>query len=51
LIQTGWYRIGNPVSQQNTPVTIAYPEMVAKIFPYFKQPKIPEFGTVNLWFL
>jgi hypothetical protein len=39
------------VSQQNIPVTIAYPEMVAKIFPYFKQPKIPEFGTNNLWFL
>lgn len=39
------------VSQQNIPVTIAYPEMVAKIFPFFKQPKIPEFGTDNLWFL
>ena len=39
------------VSQQNIPVTIAYPEMVAKIFPFFKQPKIPEFGTNNLWFL
>lgn len=39
------------VSQQNIPVTIAYPEMVAKIFAYFKQPYIPEFGTDNLWFL
>ncbi len=39
------------VSQQNIPVTIAYPEMVAKIFSHFKQPYIPEFGTDNLWFL
>ena len=39
------------VSQQNIPVTIAYPEMVAEIFSHFKQPHIPEFGTDNLWFL
>lgn len=39
------------VSQQNIPVTIAYPEMVAQMFPYFKQPQIPEFGIDNLWFL
>ena len=39
------------VSQQNIPVTISYPEMVAKMFPYFKQPQIPEFGTDKLWFL
>jgi deoxyribodipyrimidine photolyase-like uncharacterized protein len=39
------------VSQQNIPVTIAYPEMVAEIFSHFKQPYIPEFGTDNLWFL
>ncbi|MFZ6024537.1 MAG: Piwi domain-containing protein [Bacteroidota bacterium] len=39
------------VSQQNIPVTISYPEMVAQMFPYFKQPQIPEFGTDKLWFL
>jgi hypothetical protein len=39
------------VSQQNIPVTISYPEMVAQMFPYFKQPQIPEFGTAKLWFL
>lgn len=39
------------VSQQNIPVTIAYPEMVAEIFAHFKQPLIPEFGTDKLWFL
>ncbi|MBK8623783.1 MAG: hypothetical protein IPN79_19025 [Saprospiraceae bacterium] len=39
------------VSQQNIPVTIAYPEMVANIFSHFKQDYIPEFGKDNLWFL
>jgi len=39
------------VSQQNIPVTISYPEMVAQMYPYFKQPQIPEFGKDNLWFL
>lgn len=39
------------VSQQNTPVTIAYPEMVAKMFAYFKYDYIPPFGQNNLWFL
>ena len=39
------------VSQQNIPVTIAYPEMVANIFSHFKQHYIPEFGNDNLWFL
>ena len=39
------------VSQQNIPVTIAYPEMVATIYSHFKQHYIPEFGTDNLWFL
>ncbi len=37
--------------QQNLPVTIKYPEMVAQIFPYFKYDKLPEFGKENLWFL
>lgn len=39
------------VSQQNIPVTISYPEMVAQMYPYFRQPLIPEFGKDNLWFL
>ncbi|KAB1065130.1 Piwi domain-containing protein [Salibacter halophilus] len=39
------------VKQQNLPVTIKYPEMVAEVFPYFKSDKVPEFGENNLWFL
>ncbi|MCB0535990.1 MAG: hypothetical protein KDE33_00540 [Bacteroidetes bacterium] len=37
--------------QQSLPVTIKYPEMVAKIYPYFSQPKLSEFGKETLWFL
>lgn len=39
------------VSQQNLPVTLAYPEMVAEIFPYFKYDILPDFGKKTLWFL
>ena len=39
------------VSQQNLPVTIKYPELVAEMFPHFKNNEIPEFGKDNLWFL
>lgn len=39
------------VRQQNLPVTIKYPEMVAEMFPHFEGYKIPEFGKDNLWFL
>jgi len=39
------------VSQQSLPVTIKYPEMVAQIYPYFQNEKLPEFGQKNLWFL
>ncbi len=39
------------VSQQNLPVTIKYPEMVAEIFPYFSKDKLPEHGKESLWFL
>lgn len=39
------------VRQQNLPVTIKYPEMVAQIYPYFDDPVIPPFGLDNLWFL
>jgi len=39
------------VKQQNLPVTIKYPEMVAQIFPFFEGDKLPDFGKNNLWFL
>jgi hypothetical protein len=39
------------VSQQNLPVTLAYPEMVAEMFPYFKYEKLPDNGKNSLWFL
>ena len=39
------------VSQQNLPVTIKYPEMVAEIYPYFQHDKLADFGKENLWFL
>lgn len=39
------------VKQQNLPVTIKYPEMVAQIFPHFVGDKLPDFGKNNLWFL
>jgi hypothetical protein len=39
------------ISQQNIPVTTAYPEMVAKIYPHFENHSLTEFGQKNLWFL
>lgn len=39
------------VSQQNLPVTIKYPEMVAEMLPHFTDQEIPQFGKNNLWFL
>ena len=39
------------VSQQNLPVTIKYPEMVAEIAPHFLDPDIPDYGKDKLWFL
>jgi hypothetical protein len=39
------------VSQQNLPVTICYPEMVAEIFPHFTTDTMPPYGRTNLWFL
>ena len=39
------------VRQQNLPVTIKYPEMVAEIYPHFDGNEIPTFGKDNLWFL
>ncbi|MBD3638526.1 MAG: hypothetical protein HUJ25_14330 [Crocinitomicaceae bacterium] len=37
--------------QQNLPVTIKYPEMVAEMFPHFDGNEIPDFGKDKLWFL
>ncbi len=39
------------VKQQNLPVTIKYPEMVAQIAPHFDGDEIPQYGKDNLWFL
>jgi hypothetical protein len=39
------------IRQQNLPVTIKYPEMVAQMAPHFSDEDIPPFGKDNLWFL
>lgn len=39
------------VSQQNLPVTIKYPEMVAEMLPHFDGNEIPPRGQDSLWFL
>ncbi len=39
------------IKQQNMPITIKYPEMVAQIVPFFKEKELPPFGKSNLWFL
>ena len=39
------------IRQQNLPVTIKYPEMVAQIAPHFVGEEIPAYGKDNLWFL
>lgn len=39
------------VIQQNLPVTVKYPEMVAEIAPYFENTEIPLFGKNSPWFL
>lgn len=39
------------VSQQQLPVTVKYPEMVARMFPHFKSLSLPDFGRKSLWFL
>ena len=39
------------VSVKSLPVTVRYPEMVAKKFPFFDGDVIPEFGKQNFWFL
>lgn len=37
--------------QQSLPVTIKYPEMVAKIWPHFTTERPNDFARENLWFL
>lgn len=41
------------VDQQNIPITVKYPEMIAQIVPFFQDENIPnpQFGCRNLWFL
>lgn len=39
------------VSIKSLPVTVSYPEMVARKFPFFDGDVIPEFGKRNFWFL
>lgn len=41
------------VDQQNIPITVKYPEMIAEIVPFFQDENIPnpQFGCRNLWFL
>ena len=39
------------VKQQNLPITVAYPEMVAQMVPYFNDRELPAFGKTNMWFL
>ena len=39
------------VKQQNLPVTIKYPAMLAEIAPHFDGDDIPPYGKDNLWFL
>lgn len=39
------------VKQQNLPITVAYPEMVAQMVPYFNDRELPSFGKTNMWFL
>ena len=39
------------VSQQSLPVTIKYPEMIARLFPHFEGNTLPKTGQKTLWFL
>ncbi len=39
------------VKQQNLPVTISYPTMLAKIYSHFKDEHLNDFARTNLWFL
>ena len=39
------------VKMQRVPITIAYPEIVAKCVPHFKAEELPEYGQQHLWML
>lgn len=39
------------IKMQNVPITIAYPELVARYVPHFRCEELPEFGKNNLWML
>lgn len=39
------------VSIKSLPVTVSYPEMVARKFPFFDGDVMPKFGERNFWFL
>ncbi len=39
------------ISRQSLPVTLRYPEMLAKIVPHFSRPELPRTGKETLWFL
>lgn len=39
------------IRQQNLPVTIKYPEIIAQMAPYFAGEDIPDYGKKSLWFL
>jgi hypothetical protein len=39
------------VNQQNLPVTVTYPEMLARIFPWFDSDTLSEEGRKSLFFL
>lgn len=39
------------VKQQNLPVTITYPEMMARIYPHFKNKSLGSFAKAYPWFL
>jgi hypothetical protein len=39
------------VRQQNLPVTIKYPEIIAQMAPHFVGEDLPEYGKRSLWFL
>lgn len=39
------------VKQPRLPVTVAYPKMMAEVFPWFSSDVLPEAGRKRLWFL
>ncbi|NPD47962.1 Piwi domain-containing protein [Lentimicrobium sp. S6] len=39
------------IKQPRLPVTIAYPQMLARIFPYFDAEVLQELGRTRLWFI